>query len=44
MTPYYQDDLVTLYNADSLARPELWRGGCAHQRSSVRNELRIQLQ
>ena len=27
MTPYYQDDLVTLYNADSLARPELWRGG-----------------
>lgn len=27
MTPYYADDLVTLYCADSLEHPELWVEG-----------------
>lgn len=38
MTPYYQDDLVTLYNADSLARPELWRGGGVRSSAILRTE------
>lgn len=24
MTPYYEDDLVTLYHGDCLEHPELW--------------------